>query len=230
MRVIVGMSGGVDSAVAACLLKQQGYDVIGVTLRTWESGGSRCCEIDEARLTARFLDIPYHIINCSSDFDRKIKQPFMDGYLHGLTPNPCVLCNQVVKWVWMLYAMGIFQADKVASGHYASLVSLPNGRYTVRQGKDKKKDQSYMLYRLTQEQLSKTVFPLGELTKEEVRQMAEDTGIPSAKAQDSQEICFVTSGSYAGFIRANAENALPGPGNYVDSKGNVRSSERQVLK
>ena len=229
MRVVVGMSGGVDSAVAAYLLKAQGHDVIGVTLRTWESGGSRCCEIDDARRTAQVLGIPYHTINCSSDFERSVKQPFVECYLHGLTPNPCVLCNRLIKWEWLLYAAGVFQADAVASGHYVKLIRKENGRYTVRQAEDRKKDQSYMLYRLTQEQLSKTLFPLGDLTKEEVRHIAKTAGLPAAESQDSQEICFVTSGSYADFIRENAAEAAMESGNFVDSAGSILGRHKGII-
>ena len=229
MRVVVGMSGGVDSAVAAYLLKEQGYDVVGVTLRTWESGGSRCCEIDDARRTAQVLRIPYHTVNCSFDFDNKIRQPFVDCYLHGLTPNPCVLCNQLIKWEWLLYAAGVYQADAVASGHYVQLIRRENGRYTVRQAADRKKDQSYMLYRLTQEQLSKTIFPLGNLTKEEVRDIAKNAGLPVAESQDSQEICFVTNGSYADFIRENAAEAASPCGYFVDSAGSILGRHKGII-
>ena len=136
MRVIIGMPGGVDSAVAAYLLKEQGYDPIGVTLRTWESGGSRCCEIDKARATANVLGIPYHVINCTPDFVRKVQLPFISSYLLGQTPNPCILCNPLIKWEWMLYAAGVHQADLVATGHYVKLAYLKNGRYAVKQGID----------------------------------------------------------------------------------------------
>lgn len=220
-RIIIGMSGGVDSAVAALLLKQKGFDVIGVTLRTWDGAGSRCCKIDVARMTARAIGIPYHVINCASDFKRKVEKPFAESYLKGITPNPCVLCNREIKWEWMLYAAHVFQAEAVAAGHYAILVRLENGRYTIRKAKDRKKDQSYMLYRLTQEQLAKTVFPLGELTKEEVRHIARDMSLPAAESADSQEICFVTQGRYTDFIRAQFPDENPVKGNFTDGNGRI---------
>ena len=134
-KVIVGMSGGVDSAVAAYLLKQAGYDVVGVTLRTWagtEGQESRCCEIDDARQTARAIGIPYHAFNCLSDFENKVVTPFVQDYLHGMTPNPCVVCNREIKWERLLYHADVLQAGYVATGHYASVLKLENGRYTVR--------------------------------------------------------------------------------------------------
>ena len=174
-KVVVGLSGGVDSAVAAYLLKQAGHEVTGVTLRTWESSDGeegRCCEIDDARSVAAALDIPYHVFNCLSDFSGQVIAPFIREYLRGRTPNPCVVCNRAVKWERMLYAAHVLQADLVATGHYASVVRLPGGRHTVRKALHAEKDQTYMLYRLTQEQLAATLMPLGELSKAEVRQIA----------------------------------------------------------
>ena len=229
MRVVVGMSGGVDSAVAAYLLKEQGYDVIGVTLRTWESGGSRCCEIDEARSTAAVLGIPYHVINCTPDFISKVQLPFIESYLQGQTPNPCILCNPLIKWEWMLYSANVHQADAVATGHYVRLAQLENGRYAVKQGIYKGKDQSYMLARLTQDQLSKSVFPLGEVTKAEVRQIAERAALPSAATGDSQEVCFVNSGTYADYICASTKDYQPIPGNYIDEEGRVLGKHKGII-
>jgi len=228
-RILVGMSGGVDSAVAALLLKQAGHEVVGVTLRTWESGGSRCCAIDEARDTARVLGIPYHVLNCASDFERKVERPFVEQYLQGVTPNPCVLCNPAIKWEWLLYAANVFQADVVASGHYASVVRKGSGRFTIRQAADRKKDQSYMLYRLTQDQLAKTVFPLEALSKEKVRHIAGCAGLPSAKRTDSQEVCFVTQDGYADYIRAHAPEKASKPGNIVDEAGRILGTHRGLL-
>lgn len=231
-KVIVGMSGGVDSAAAAYLLKQAGYDVIGVTLRTWQSEDgqeSRCCEIDDARETARSIGIPYHVFNCTFDFERKIVRPFIEEYLHGRTPNPCVLCNRVIKWERLLYYAAILKADHVATGHYASIVKLPNGRYTVRRALHAEKDQTYMLYRLSQEQLEKTLMPLGDYTKQEVRTIAEQAGIPVADKPDSQEICFVTSGGYADFIRSHTDAEIP-EGNFVDVNGNVLGRHKGIIR
>ena len=218
------MSGGVDSAVAALLLKKQGYDVVGVTLRTWLSQDGeegRCCEIDDARAGARAIGIPYHVFNCTDDFDKKVVQPFIDAYIQGKTPNPCVFCNPEIKWEKMLQYAAVLQADRIATGHYAALVRKENGRYTVRKAAHAEKDQTYMLYRLTQEQLSRTLMPLGPFSKQEVRALAEEAGLPVAVKPDSQEICFVTDGSYADFIGEHAPGRVPGEGLFVDESGAV---------
>ena len=231
-KVIVGMSGGVDSAVAAYLLKQKGYDVVGVTLRTWagvEGQESRCCEIDDARQTARIIGIPYYAFNCVSDFENKVVNPFVQDYLHGRTPNPCVICNRVIKWERLLYHADVMKADYVATGHYASVVKLKNGRYTVQQASHYEKDQTYMLYRLTQDQLARTLMPLGDYSKQEVRKIAEEAGIQVASKPDSQEICFVTDGNYADFIRDHEEGAIPGEGNYVDEAGNILGRHKGII-
>jgi len=229
-RVIVGMSGGVDSAVAAYLLKREGYEVVGLTLRTWESGESRCCAIDDARETARTLGIRYEVRNCASEFHEKVEMPFVRSYLQGLTPSPCVSCNRAVKWEQMLYAAAVLKADFVATGHYASIVRLENGRYAVKKAADRSKDQSYMLCRLTQADLSKTLFPLGDLTKAEVRQIAEREGIPAARRPDSQEICFVTEGHYSEYVEENADGPVPGPGDIVDTDGAVLGRHRGLYR
>ncbi len=231
-KVIVGMSGGVDSAVAAYLLKKAGYDVVGVTLRTWagvEGQESRCCEIDDARQTARTIGIPYYAFNCVSDFEDKVVNPFVQDYLHGMTPNPCVICNREIKWERLLYHADVLKADHVATGHYASVVKLENGRYTVQQASHYNKDQTYMLYRLTQDQLARTLMPLGDYSKQEVRKIAEEAGIQVASKPDSQEICFVTDGNYADFIRDHEEGAVPGEGNYVDEAGNILGRHKGII-
>ena len=230
-KVIVGMSGGVDSAVAALLLKRAGFDVAGVTLRTWSRQAySRCCEIDDARAVARMLDIPYHVYNCERTFRTKVLEPFADYYLHGLTPNPCVSCNRFVKWDWLLYLADILGAEYVATGHFAGLVRLESGRYAIRRGKDEGKDQSYMLYRLTQAQLARTLLPLGGLTKAEVRDLALRAGLPVARKSDSQEICFVTEGGYGDYLERELGPELPGPGDFVDETGAVLGKHRGVIR
>ena len=231
-KVIVGMSGGVDSAVAAFLLKQAGYDVVGVTLRTWagtEGQESRCCEIDDARQTARTIGIPYHAFNCLSEFETKVVTPFVQDYLHGMTPNPCVICNREIKWERLLYHADVLQADYVATGHYASIVKLENGRYTVKKASHAGKDQTYMLYRLTQEQLARTLMPLGDYSKSEVRKIAEEAGIRVASKPDSQEICFVSDENYADFIRDHEDGAVPGEGNYVDESGSILGRHKGII-
>ena len=163
-RVVVGMSGGVDSAVCAYLLKMQGYDVYGVTLRTWvgDSGEeSRCCEINDARAIADALDIPYYVHDCQAEFKSCVTDPFITDYVRGITPNPCIECNRKLKWNKMIEMADNLGAAFVATGHYATVEQLPNNRYTVKRADSLAKDQTYMLYKLTQEQLSRTIMPLG---------------------------------------------------------------------
>ena len=229
-KVVVGMSGGVDSSVAACLLKEQGYDVIGVTMQIWqeeepeqveENGG--CCglsAVDDARRVAWSLDIPYYVMNFRKEFKACVMDYFVDEYLHGHTPNPCIACNRYVKWEALLNRSMEIGADYIATGHYARVMQLPNGRYTIQNSVTAAKDQTYALYNLTQEQLSRTLMPVGAYTKDEIRQIAEDHGLEVAKKKDSMEICFIPDNDYAGFIERNVEN-VPGPGNFVDMDGNV---------
>ena len=231
-RVIVGMSGGVDSAVAAYLLKNAGYDVVGVTLRTWtgpEGEESRCCEIDDARETAKKIGIEYHVFNVIPEFEKKVIRPFIDDYLNGFTPNPCVICNRLIKWEYLLYYAKVLNADYVATGHYASVIKLDNGRYTVRKAQHIEKDQTYMLYRLSQEQLSKTLMPLGPYSKQEVRDIAEKAGLGVASKPDSQEICFVTDGDYADFIENQLDGKVPPEGNFIDDTGKVLGKHKGII-
>ena len=231
-RVIVGMSGGVDSAVCAYLLKASGYDVIGVTLKTWVAADgkeSRCCEIDDARLVADQIGIPYYAVNCISEFQKCVIDPFVQAYIHGLTPNPCIGCNRYIKWERMLDFAKSMQAEYIATGHYASVVHLENGRYTVQQADHIVKDQTYMLYKLSQEQLAHTLMPLGKLTKEQVRAIAVQAGISVAQKPDSQEICFVPEGNYADYIEENAECDLPPEGNFVDEDGKVLGRHKGII-
>ena len=231
-KIIVGMSGGVDSAVAAYLLKEQGHEVVGLTLRTWDADqgyASRCCEIDDAREAAKTLGIAYHVLNCTSAFQSCVSEPFVEDYLAGRTPNPCIGCNRFVKWERMLYFMHVLGADFVATGHYASVVRKENGRFTVKTAAHAEKDQTYMLYRLTQEQLQATVMPLGGLSKEEVRAIAASAGLSVAGKRDSQEICFVPEGSYADYICEHAQSNLPGEGFFVDEDGNVLGPHKGII-
>ena len=230
-KVIVGMSGGVDSAVAAHLLKEAGYEVIGLTLRTWEVQDgmeSRCCEIDDAADSARKIGIEYHTLNCLSDFKSYVVEPFVDDYVNGYTPNPCVVCNRTVKWERLLYFANVMKADFVATGHYANIVKMDNGRYSVATASHIEKDQTYMLYRLTQEQLSKTLMPLGDKTKDEVRDIARRVGIAVADKPDSQEICFVSDGKYFDFLESMSPDRIPGEGNFVDTDGNILGQHKGI--
>ncbi|MCR5250383.1 MAG: tRNA 2-thiouridine(34) synthase MnmA [Lachnospiraceae bacterium] len=228
-KVVVGMSGGVDSAVAAYLLQKEGAEVIGVTLRVWEADReqSRCCEIDDARSVCDLLGIPYYTFNCLSEFSKHVTEPFTADYLAGKTPNPCILCNRYVKWERMLFEAKVLEADCIATGHYAKVTRLPNGRYTVRRAKHAAKDQTYMLWALTQEQLAGTLMPLSDLSKDEVRKIASDAGIPVADKPDSQEICFVPDGSYGAFVEAHAKSPLQ-KGFFVNGDGEVLGEHRGI--
>ncbi len=230
-KVVVGMSGGVDSSVAAYLLKKTGYDVIGVTMQIWqdeevaaqeENGG--CCglsAVDDARRVAEHLDIPYYVMNFKKEFKCKVMDYFVEEYLQGRTPNPCIACNRYVKWESLLQRSLEIGADYIATGHYARIDKLENGRYTIRNSVTAAKDQTYALYNLTQEQLARTLMPVGEYTKEEIRQIAQEAGLPVAHKPDSQDVCFVPDGDYAGFIEGVAGERVPGPGNFVTPDGKV---------
>ena len=242
-KVIVGLSGGVDSAVAAYLLKKAGHEVIGVMLRTWSSkdadDGSdefveqnKCCEIDDAREVAYKLGIEFYPFNCVKDFADKVIEPFVNEYTLGRTPNPCIECNRYVKFEKLLYLADILKADHIATGHYAKILQLPNGRFTVQKSDALKKDQTYMLYKLSQEQLKRIIFPLGELDKEKVREIAKEAGIPVAEKKDSQEICFIPDDDYAGYIRDHVKGNVTGfekEGDFVDKDGNVLGKHKGII-
>jgi tRNA-specific 2-thiouridylase len=223
-KVIVGLSGGVDSAVTAYLLKEAGYEVIAITLRT-----SEFTEVEDARQIASKLNIEFHAPDVCGLFDEKVKQPFFDAYLHGRTPNPCVICNRLVKWDRLLYYAESFGAEAVATGHYASVIQLPNGRYTVQQAEHIEKDQTYMLYNLTQDQLAHTLMPLGKYSKPDVRSIAGQIGLDVAQKKDSQEICFITEGSYADYIEKNPQFSVPGEGNFVSEDGKILGRHKGII-
>lgn len=231
-KVVVGMSGGVDSAVAAYLLKKAGYDVIGVTLRVWQADDcteSRCCDIDDARSVANKIGMSYYPVNCISDFHRCVVDPFVKDYLQGLTPNPCVECNRYVKWEKLLYYANVIGAKYIATGHYASVIKADNGRYTVKKALHTDKDQTYMLYKLKQEQLAATLMPLGNLSKDEVRQIAKDAGLPVASKKDSQDVCFVTDGSYADYITKITASDPNAGGQFVDENGHILGRHKGII-
>ncbi len=227
-RVIVGLSGGVDSAVTAYLLKAAGHEVIGVTVKTWAAGDSRCCELEDAREMAERMGISHYVRNGAAEFQESVVRPFIDDYLHGRTPNPCVECNRCMKWAQLLEAAAAFGAEYVATGHYASVARLGNGRFAIRRAASLRKDQSYVLYKLTQEQISHTLLPLGQYEKDEVRAIAARVGISAAQKPDSQEICFVTEGDYADFIEEATETELPPPGNFVDEEGIILGTHKGI--
>ena len=237
-KVVVGMSGGVDSSVAAWLLKEQGYDVIGVTMQIWqdeeetvqeENGG--CCglsAVDDARRVAAKLEIPYYVMNFKEQFRHSVIDYFVDEYTNGRTPNPCIACNRYVKWESLLKRSLDIGADCIATGHYARVEQLANGRWSLRTSATARKDQTYALYNLTQDQLARTLMPVGAYTKEEIRQMALDLQLPVASKPDSQDICFVPDGDYASFIEKTACRRFP-EGNFVLSDGTVVGRHKGII-
>lgn len=230
-KVVVGMSGGVDSSVAAYLLKEQGYDVIGVTMQIWQdeeeavkAENSGCCgltAVDDARRVAEVIDIPYYVMNFKREFKSKVIDYFVEEYLQGRTPNPCIACNRYVKWEALLQRSLELGADYIATGHYARIDTLPNGRFAIRNSVTAAKDQTYALYNLTQQQLSHTLMPVGDYTKEQIREIAGDRNLPVAHKPDSQDICFVPDNDYAAVIEREAKERVPGPGNFVDATGKI---------
>lgn len=230
-KVVVGMSGGVDSSVAAWLLKEQGYEVIGVTMQIWqdednqiqeENGG--CCglsAVEDARRVAWDLEIPYYVMNFKEEFKSNVINYFVDEYQKGRTPNPCIACNRYVKWESLLKRSMDIGAEFIATGHYAQIEKLENGRFALKKSVTAAKDQTYALYNLTQFQLSHTLMPVGAYSKDQIRELAKGLHLEVAHKPDSQEICFVPDGDYAGFIDREAAGRTPGPGSFVTRDGVV---------
>lgn len=237
-KVVVGMSGGVDSSVAAWLLKEQGYEVIGVTMQIWqdeaeetleEQGG--CCglsAVGDARRVAAMLDIPYYVMNFKSEFKKNVMDYFTAEYLIGRTPNPCIACNRYVKWESLLKRSMDIGADYIATGHYARICRRKDGRFALQKSATEAKDQTYALYNLTQYQLSHTLMPVGDYTKEEIRGMAKHIGLRTADKPDSQEICFIPDHDYAGFIEREKAGDVPPPGNFVSKEGKILGQHKGI--
>ena len=230
MRVVIGMSGGVDSSVAAAVLKEQGYEVVGVTMRLWDEDADESSIGYDAKRVADSLGIEHYVIDFRDEFSKYVIDYFTEEYLSGRTPNPCIVCNKHLKFDAMLKAARELGAEKIATGHYARISYDENsGRYLLRRATSDAKDQTYALYTLNQEQLSHTLMPLGEFSnKDDVRKKAEELSIITANKPDSMEICFVPDLDYASFIRRRVGN-LPPEGDFVDLKGNVIGRHRGIV-
>jgi tRNA-specific 2-thiouridylase len=233
-KVLVAMSGGIDSTIAALMLHHQGYEVIGITMKTWDytaSGGGKketgCCNLDsfnDARMAAVQHGFPHFILDIRDEFGTAVVENFVEEYLAGRTPNPCVLCNTHIKWRALLKRADALHCDFIATGHYASVYQHHNGRFVITKGVDETKDQSYVLWGLQQDLLSRTLLPLGTYRKTEIRQMAHDFGYPElAKKSESYEICFVPDNDYRGFLKRKVEGLeeTVGGGLFVDKEGKI---------
>src|SRR5712692_6145677 len=242
MKIAVAMSGGVDSSAAAAILKEQGHELVGFTMQLWnqrrgisvdENGEplpSRCCSLDDvydARRVAEGLDFPFYVLNLEREFERDVVQPFVTSYLNGETPIPCVACNSRLKFASLDKLASSLGCEKVATGHYARVeFDEVTQRFRLLRGRDSQKDQSYFLWELTQDQLSRALFPLGEMSKPDARAAARRNDLAIAEKAESQEICFVPDGDYAGFIDRYLESEeqtdrLPGTGEIVNARGEV---------
>ena len=237
-RVLVAMSGGVDSSVTAWLLKEQGYDCIGVTMKLYENEtigrpkGHTCCsleDVEDARSVARRMGIPYYVFNFTDDFSEKVIRHFVESYEQGRTPNPCIDCNRYLKFDRLYRRARELGCDFIATGHYARIVRSPDGRWQMKKAADEKKDQSYVLYSLTQDQLAHTLLPLGDLDKARVREIAEAQGFLNARKHDSQDICFVPDGDYAAFLERYTGKSYP-PGEFLDEAGNHLGTHRGIVR
>lgn len=237
-QLAVAMSGGVDSSVAAWLLRERGDGLIGVTLKLFDSaeagvnGESGCCSLDDvedARAVALLLGIPHYVFNFSECFRAQVMDRFVRGYENGATPNPCIDCNRYLKFEALLRRARELQCQAVATGHYARVAyDAGSGRWLLKKAVHPEKDQSYVLYSLTQDQLAHSRFPLGALSKRSIREIALEHGFVNARKKESQDICFVPDGDYAGFIRRHTGRDYP-PGPFVDTKGKVLGQHRGII-
>ncbi|NLW55718.1 MAG: tRNA 2-thiouridine(34) synthase MnmA [Firmicutes bacterium] len=236
-KVVVGMSGGVDSSVAAYLLQKEGYEVIGITMQIWpedappdETGG--CCgltAVDDARHVCQLLGIPHYTINFREEFQRHVIDYFIAEYQAGRTPNPCIACNRYVKWESLLHKALQIGAEYIATGHYARITKdEATDRYLLKRAVTSVKDQTYALYNLTQYQLAHTLMPVGHYPKEEVRRIAEEIGLPVAAKPDSQEICFIPDHDYGRYIEEHTTDPIR-PGNFLDQAGRILGQHKGII-
>ena len=237
-KALIAMSGGVDSSVAAYLTKQAGFECAGVTLKLFDGeaadacGEKTCCSLDDiedARSVCLRLGIPYYVYNFKDSFDEQVIARFIRAYESGATPNPCIDCNRYIKFERLARRAEELGFDRVVTGHYSSVERGTDGRYLLKKAKDLSKDQSYVLYSLTQRQLKMAYFPLGGMTKEEARQLAESLDFINARKRDSQDICFVPDGDYAAFIERYTGKRYP-CGEFVDEDGNVLGEHKGIIR
>lgn len=238
-KALIAMSGGVDSSVAAYIIKNSGYDATGITMKLFENedigekSEKTCCsldDIDDARSVCRKIGIPYYVYNFKDSFKENVIRRFIDAYENGSTPNPCIDCNRYIKFEKLMRRAEELEFDFVVTGHYAIIEHNDGtGRYILKKSSDLSKDQSYVLYSLTQKQLAKTIFPLGGMTKKRVREIAQELGLINARKHDSQDICFVPDGDYAKFIEQYTGKVYP-HGNFVDESGNILGEHKGIIK
>lgn len=237
MKALIAMSGGVDSSVAAYLIKKQGYECIGCTMKLYNnedvylSRAHTCCSLDDvedARGVAYKLGMPYYVFNFSDEFRKKVIQKFVQSYESGITPNPCIDCNRYLKFDKLYERARVIGCDYIVTGHYAR-IEKQNGKFLLKKALDETKDQSYVLYSMTQEQLSHTLFPLGNIEKSRVRIIADENGFANAKKPDSQDICFVKGGDYAAFLEEYTGKKYP-QGNFISADGTVLGKHKGTIR